>query len=246
LIAFGGAGPLHAARLAAAMDIDEVHVPLHGGVFSSVGLLLADLRIDTLRSVARLTTDLDTDQICDEFERLEQDARAQLAAQGVDERSVVCERLADVRYSFQVGTETIELDAEELRRDVAKCVAERFSGHFEKRYGYTAPDPIVLVNIRVRATAAAGRLDLRSLADRTGLSKAEQQGSRRAYFGRPARIETVTYPVGLLPEDCVGPAIIELPDTTIVVPPGWSASRREDIGSYALRRGALPETTEES
>jgi N-methylhydantoinase A len=218
------------------MDIGEVHVPVRGGVFSSVGLLLADLRVDTLRSVARQTADLDPEYIGTTFTQLEHEAREQLVAQGVEAGDVRCERLADVRYAFQVATETVELTADELSGDVGKAVAERFTRHFEGRYGYTAPDPVVLVNVRVRATAPAGRLELGGLAGAAASDGGRLPSHRAAYFGGAERVETVTYPVGLLPDSCTGPAVVELSDTTIVIPPGWSARRRADMGTYVLRR----------
>lgn len=245
LIGFGGAGPVHAVALAEVMGMDEVHIPLNGGVFSSIGLLLADLRADELSSVSCSLSRLDGDDLAASYVKLEHAATAQLLAQGASADQITCHRFVDVRYQFQVSAETLPVSSDVLGSDLPAEIAERHDKAYEQQYGHVSADPVIVVNLRIRGTAPAGSLSLRELnRHQTPVAPAAQTQLRAAYFGGTESIATDVY-AGSPPARCFGPAVIELADTTILIPPGWTSQRSPELGSFVLRRVARPDSAEQ-
>jgi N-methylhydantoinase A len=236
LIAFGGAGPLHAASLSASMGITKVVVPPYSGVFSALGLLLADFRQDYVRSIAQPLLEVSADTVLETFAELERTAAADAEAQGVPADSVRLERRVDLKYDYQIAEMTLPFP-EDLRGDELAAVLTRaFSEEHEREFRYASNDPIDLINLRLRATAPASDLrfaDLGRQGRAVGGSRAAR--SREAYFG--PEVGSLTSPVvvrGDLTTPTEGPLIIEEPDTTVVVPRGWTAALDDGTGSVVI------------
>ena len=104
LIAAGGGGPMHAAALGAELQVKRVVVPLHPGVFSARGMGVAEPRVDVAQTRTVALSALTAGELATLFEELEQEAKAVLAAEGIDPGAVRCERAADVRYRGQEHT----------------------------------------------------------------------------------------------------------------------------------------------
>ncbi|HEY3471485.1 MAG TPA: hydantoinase/oxoprolinase family protein [Amycolatopsis sp.] len=209
MVAFGGAGPLYAAALAKELGIKTVLVPAHPGLFSSLGLLVADTE---LHEVAPYQQDLAA-----EFARLTGEVTAELG-----ERAVV-ERLLDMRYRGQRFELRIRLDDGPLTEELLAAARKRFHEEHERTYGRAGDDSLVeIVNLRVRGTlpSPVSLEDVLRLPPPPGRTP----GTRDCRFA-----ETVATPVlsrsdvGAEPID--GPLVVEDMDATTLVPPGARVHR---------------------
>ena len=223
LIAFGGAGPIHAAALAENLGITRVLVPLFPGLFSALGLLLADYRHDYIHSIALALDKIDPQAIVRQYEELEAAAREELLQEGVTEGAIRFERQVDLKYGYQVSELTLPFPSEAKLANLRTELARLFTEAHKQAFGYDRDDAIELVNLRLQALASAGRVRFTDLVAPVSAAEQEQSISRQAYFG-PAR-GTLETPVRCrvdITEEQAGPLIVEEPDTTVVVPPGWS------------------------
>jgi N-methylhydantoinase A len=220
LLPFGGAGPMHAAALADELQMDRILCPRASGVLSALGLIASDRRRDTARTVLLSGDELTGERVAREVDEL----RAGLGA-GLEDSE------AEVTYELRYAGQAFELpiagpvipDPEEL--------AESFAAEHERRFGYRDPEAeIELVNIGLAlvvpgpdprpAAAPAGRLE---------------RGTRQARFGREwteAEVLRGEPEAGL---NATGPCIFELPEATLVVPPGWEAEV-DEMGTIAAVR----------
>ncbi len=231
MVAFGGAGPMHAAALADDLGVREVIVPRHPGLFSAVGLLAADLRADRVQSVMRPIEAVEPGWLDRRFHGL--DAEAQAAVRDGDaRRQVVVQRGLDLRYVGQSYELTVPAGA-----DLA-MVAEAFRARHADIYGYApAREPIEVVNARVTAFGIMPPLPLWE-APSAPRAAHGPQARRRAYLGGEWREVPVLRREALVPGDEVaGPAIVEEDDATTIVPAGWRCAAGE-AGTLRLRRAA--------
>jgi N-methylhydantoinase A len=207
LLAFGGAGPLHAAAIADELDMDTVLVPFASGVLSAVGLVVAERRRDLVESVLLAGDDLTRDAIGEVVERLAERGRDELGAPQADVRPGY-----DLRYAGQAFELTIPGDP---RPDPGE-LREAFEGAHEERYGYADSDSALeLVTVRVAVALDAAELPGGDEHER------EERDSREARFGDEVHDVKV---VSGVPAELDGPAIVELPEATLVVPPGWTCT----------------------
>ena len=231
LVAFGGAGPLHASALADALDIPRVVIPRTAGVLSALGLVLTDRIHDASTSMVRRFADVSPDTLEAAFEPLEREGRDRLAVEGnerdgTDEADpIVLERAIDLRYVGQSFDLTISLPDEPVTRSVLEDASRRFHEQHERRYGHASPDePIELVTVRLRAR---GLVDTPTLAApvRDGDPDSAIKAERPVGFdGRT--LDTRIYDRGRLPADATleGPAIVEGTESTVVIRPGQHAT----------------------
>lgn len=236
LVAFGGAGPIHAAALAESLGISRVQVPLFPGLFSALGLLLADYRHDYIRSVALALDKIDPQVIVRQYEDLEATAREELLQEGVSEEAIRFERQVDLKYGYQVSELTLPFPSAVKSADLRTELVRLFTEAHKQAFGYDRDDAIELVNLRLRALASAGRMRFSDLVSHGMDENRGIEGSRQAYFGptRGVLPTPVLRRAGVTTEKA-GPLIVEEPDTTVVVPPGWVVQRDEQ-GNLLLRR----------
>ncbi|MGZ8665860.1 MAG: hydantoinase/oxoprolinase family protein [Solirubrobacterales bacterium] len=209
LMPFGGAGPMHAAAIADQLEIARVLCPRAGGVLSALGLCASERRRDTARTVMLSGAELSAERIGAKTAEL---ISAQRGGLGEAEPRVVYE----LRYrgqAFELGVPgPPSPDPEELR--------ERFESAHERRYGYRDPDgEVELVDIRLGMVAPGPEPRPVAAPSEAALTRS----SRRARFGGEwieAQVLRGEPPAGTTAE---GPAIFELPETTLVLPPGWAA-----------------------
>jgi N-methylhydantoinase A len=234
LLAFGGAGPVHAAALAEELQIPEVIVPPAPGAFSALGLVASDLRRDYSRTLYANLADVDPARVADAIAAMEVDAVAMLdAAQVPQERRAII-RQADLRYRRQAYELTVPLIEGRISRLVTDALAEAFHAKHAQTYGHANPaEPVQLVNLRV---TALGRRPALALAQRADPNSARTR-ERDVWFATTGFVATpVHWRPGLVPDTVVaGPAIIEALDSTTVVPPGWQA-QIDEFGCIRLNR----------
>jgi N-methylhydantoinase A len=222
LVAFGGNGPIAAAAVAAALSIRKVLVPPAPGVFSAVGLLLADVEHEFTSSVLVSASDMSAAEFTRVFAELEARARATMQEEGHPNDRIRLKRVAELRYSGQAYELPVAVRPEDQYPDVLTHFHEE---HF-RTYGHRSDgDPVDFVSIRIFARvepleALMGYGRLAALAARAG--QLQPHGLRRAYFGKSVGFaDTPVISRAALGADWrCGPLIIEEYDSTCVVPPG--------------------------
>jgi N-methylhydantoinase A/oxoprolinase/acetone carboxylase beta subunit len=242
LCAFGGAGPLQAAELAAIVGIPEVVIPPNPGVTSAAGLLTADLRYDLGRSYLMPLAQVDPEPLGALFDRHEAELREQLRDDGCAEEAMTVDRAADLRYNGQGYELKVPLPAGELTRPALEQLASAFHADHEREFGHHFPElEIEFVNLRL---TAVGKLPHIVHAAASGTSVAEARiASTQVTFSAPGggveSRDTDVYRRELLPvgERVAGPAIVVQSDSTTLVPPGWDAVR-DAVGNLRLTRSA--------
>ena len=213
LVAFGGAGPMHAAALADSLGVATISVPRANGVLSALGLLAAPERHDSSRTIRESITSVDPDTVESEYEQL----TARVREDSSDRTSANITREADLRYAGQSHELTVEVDDP----FTATEAEERFHAAHERIRGYRLDDePIEIVTIRVNGTIPAG-----TVAFTHEGKYSEPVDHREAFFDGQFQ-ETPVYErdrlqVGTTVE---GPAILEGGESTVVVPPEWEGT----------------------
>jgi N-methylhydantoinase A/oxoprolinase/acetone carboxylase beta subunit len=233
LVAFGGAGPLHAAEVADSLEIPEVLVPPHPGITSAGGLLTSDLKYDQMRTVFQLQGNVDVERLNRELDQLEDELRGWLRRDGVADDDIEVVRSLDCRYVGQ---------GYELRVTVEGAFTEHALDQFhvlhEREYGSAYGDPVEVVNARV--TAIGTRPALAELPVTGGSLDEALIGESESHFRVDGELRAVTtrfYDRHVLPVDetIPGPAVIFHLDTTTVVPLSWSA-RADRSGNLILTK----------
>ncbi len=222
LIAFGGAGPVHAVALAEELGIPEVIIPPAPGAFSALGLVATDLKRDYARTLYADLGSVSPERIAGTFAAMEEAGAAMLEASGVpaDQRALV--RMADVRYRRQAYELTIPVGNGKITSSVLGELASAFHARHEQTYGHAnRAEPVQLVTLRL--TALGRRKDI-TLAQ-TGDPSAARVRHRDVWFAATGFVETdVHWRDGLIPGTVLtGPVVIEALDSTVVIPPGWRA-----------------------
>jgi N-methylhydantoinase A len=226
LVAFGGNGPLFACGIAQALGIKRIVVPPAAGLFSSFGLLYADVEHHFARTFRRLLRGTDLAPVDAAWRELAEAARAQLAADGFPDADMQITRSAALHYKGQSYELVVPVPDGKLDASVAALLEERFGVEHERVYGHRAgPDePVELVSIQVigRGMSRSGGVPAELRMTRPEPDAGEP---RLAYFG--AEQGWVMTPVlrrSDLKKPLRGPAIVEEYDATVLVAPGATAS----------------------
>lgn len=221
LIAFGGAGPVHAAEIAKELEIPWTIVPPYPGVTSAYGLVVTDLIHDYVQTFLMNMKRLELHQMNEAYERLEWCGNEDLSKDGIRPENRKFNRSADMRYLGQVYTLNVEASGGELNdQDVEKMV-RRFNDSHESIYGFKVEgEPIEIVNLRVKAIGIIRKLKPKKNEEKKIRLNNPLKGKRKAYFLKNEFMDTSVYDrEKLLPGDVIrGPAIIEQIDSTIVIP----------------------------
>ena len=219
LFAFGGNGPVFACGMAAALGMKRIVVPPSAGLFSSFGLLYADVEHHYSRTFRRLLRGSDRREIERAWDALAKQAREQLAAEGFVSEKAKIRRSAALHYHGQTYELTVALPDGPI--DFG-ALEEAFGREHEKTYGHRAgaDEPVELVSIQV---VGQGLREGPNVPERVRPSRGEPQPPppRRAYFG--SWMETPVMRRSDLARPRTGPLIVEEYDATCVVPPGARA-----------------------
>jgi N-methylhydantoinase A len=233
LVAFGGAGPMHAAGVADDLDIGTVIVPVASGVLSAYGLLDADERYDRVRTHLTRLDEADPDRVAAVVTDLADDALAESTA-----ADPTVEFEADLRYAGQSFELTVPIDLP-FDPDAARS---RFHAEHERTHGYRMDAAVELVNLRATVRAERSVAETRYEADGDSLL-----GTRTVDFGGEAHEAAVHDRLAVPASETVeGPAVLEQAESTTVVPPEWTATVRPN-GALVIRpRGADAEAADGS
>jgi N-methylhydantoinase A len=224
MVAFGGAGPVHAHRIAAALGIPEVIYPVNAGVASAFGLMVAPMTSNFVQTYKVRVDRIDWVKLNGIFTDME--ARAAQAFEGQAMTDAIFERLADFRYLGQGFESLVTLPDGPYGDTDRQRFEELMRQEYARLFGRTVQGvPFEIVNLRLNARANRGHhiIDF----DYAGAARGPaRKGSRLAYFAEFGKyLETDVYDRGGLQPGASleGPAIIEEKDTTIVVPPQATA-----------------------
>ena len=254
LMAFGGAGPLHACGVAHSLGIGTVFVPPAPGLFSAFGLLRAKVEHHTVRTVLARTDTVEPAVVQEVLDEMRDDLVARAREEGFNESEVECAASIDLRYAGQSSEITVGIDAPRVAESVLREAERRFEDEYERTYGHRgAVKAFELVNCRLVArierdasAAPTGGFDTEQVAATVrgeergmgtgGTSADGSERTRQVYFGPELGwIDTaIVTRVDLGSTARPGPAIVEEYDSTVVVPPGWSM-HRDEHGSIVLR-----------
>ena len=228
LVAFGGAGPVPAGRLAADLKMKKIIVPPAPGVTSALGLLMADPRRDYVRSRLRLMSELDAAELSATLSDLQAQAEREFTAEGYALGQLRREFAVDVRYLGQGYELTIPLgDSSEVAPEDVAAARARFDEAHEKAFGHAAPDEEAeAVNYRLRASAVVPKAELKRQAEAKAGAHIARAGERPACFdSAKGMIPCPVYDrTRLAPGHRFdGPAIVDQLDSTTVVYPGQRA-----------------------
>lgn len=224
MVAFGGAGPLHAARLARELEMRRVLVPLTPGILCAMGLLMTDLRTDYALTRIALLDGTDPAALASIFGELEQQATRWFDDEGIVPERRQIRRVVEARYAGQNYELAVEVPADEIDADTLNIIGERFAAEHNRLYGFVAEDgQVQLVTYRLEASGIVGKAQLPAYplvgSDASAAVMVERdvwcaitKGFRRNHVYDRQKLRPGN--------EIVGPAIIDQMDTTTVVPAG--------------------------
>ena len=226
LFAFGGNGPVFAAAMAEALSMKRIVIPPSPGLFSSFGLLYADVEHHYSRTFRRLLGEADPEEVNRVWEEMAAEARAQLHAEGFADSQIRLRRAGAMHYKGQIFELTVPVPDGRLDRAALLQLEDAFGDEHETTYGHRAgkEEPVELVNIQV---VGQGIPDRPAVPDRVEFDHADRPSTaaRQAYFGpRSGWLETPVIARADLGTPRQGPLIVEEYDATCVVPPGATAA----------------------
>jgi len=218
LIAYGGAGPLHAGALARQAGMRRIIVPAHSGAFSALGCLVSPLRYDAVQTYRARLDGWDVKVIEDRFRSLEQQCLHPLVEEGHAVESVLIARSIDLRYTGQNYEINVPYDA-----GGATLLRGAFERLHRKLYGYATGENVECVNLRVTARVES---DVRMMPLAQASAPAAPAGHQRAFFPDTGAVTIPRYERGALAvaQGISGPAVIGDEWSTTVVYPGQRAA----------------------
>jgi N-methylhydantoinase A len=213
LVAFGGAGPMHAARIAEELEITRVLCPQAAGVLSALGLVVSDRRRDRVRSVLLRGEELRPGRIGATVAGLAAEARVELPGARIE-----------VSYDLRYRGQAFELTIEGPERPDPAFLRQSFDRAHHERYGYSDPQAeLELVSVHVAAVQEGAKPKLEA-----DIAPRATHVMRAAVF-KGERLDTTVVRGALATGyELDGPAVCELPEATVVVPPGWRGTVRGD------------------
>lgn len=225
LVAFGGAGPLHAVELARALNMTKIIIPAYPGIASAFGMLSADVRHDYVQTYIAVSNKVDAKRLQSIYQHMEKQGIHQLSNEGFSDQSIILHRYADLRYVRQAYELQVPLKNGSLTTEDISSAAQSFHAHHERNYGYARRnEPVEFVNLRL---VALGKLPEMQPAKTISKGKKALQpiDYRKVFFEGTSPLKTAIYQREHLHkgQHISGPAIIEQLDSTIVIFPNYQA-----------------------
>ena len=241
LVAFGGAGPLHACYLADWLGMQHVIIPPNPGVTSAYGLLLTDVRVDLVHTDVQREDRLDVDRIATEIQDLEHRVAARLEDEGLLTQQTRLDHFVDMRYAGQAYEIRIPLSIDSATAGIQDHIQQaitKFHASHKDLYGYSyaGKELVELVNVGVTGLGLLRRPHVPQ-AQPAGTSPEHARTGQTAVYFSKSTLDTPVYDRSALQtgNELSGPAIIQQYDATTVVEPGWSG-RVDQWGTLRLER----------
>ena len=221
LMSFGGAGGLHVCALADILGINQAMVPLHSGVLSALGMLVAPRSREHSLTLNQLMNDLNASLVEKKFKQMEHNAIQELGAEGVESRHLAHQRQVDLRYQGQSYCITVAW------RDADQALLS-FSDAHKQRFGHNMDQPIELVNLRVLSSGPQPKLNLKP-----PVAKKRAQTKTQAPSGN--MVQAIARADLCEGQEISGPAIITEEVSTTYVCAGWQC-RIDPAGNLLLKK----------
>lgn len=237
IVAYGGGGAMYAVDLARELGVGTVVIPPLPGYASAFGAVRVDVKHEFTAAIHKVESELNFQELNRSMDELVAEGLKTLEREGIAEKDRIIQRFVDVKYFDQSQYFTVEVPPGEIRD--LKEITDRFLQAMKARYGYILPPGFVeveIVNLRVVAWGVVPKPELRRL-DRPGPVERALKGKRKVYFEESNGFteadiyERLELPTGGTFE---GPAIVEQPDTTTVMPPGCVA-KVDDYGNLIIK-----------
>jgi N-methylhydantoinase A len=240
VVVAGGAGPLHAAAIAAELEVALLVVPRESSIFCAAGMLMCDFQHDAVRALKAPLGELDAAAVGEDLAELAASGRETLRAEGVADAAISFAASLDLRYAGQWHELEVPLTWDPARAPDLAAMRERFDAEHDRIFGYSSRgDTIECLALRLSARGETPKPDLGDAIETT-TEAASRPVTRRSTWSAGSRelVDTPVYDGHRLGAgfETAGPAIVELATTTIVVPDGFALSvdRR---GSFILVAG---------
>jgi N-methylhydantoinase A len=240
LVAYGGAGPLHASAVARELGITHILIPGAPGHFSACGMLFGDLRYDYVHTMFSSLKDLDFELFEKVFREHEAEGKRTVQNGGVGVRETQVTRALDMRYVGQEHLVTIDVPLDCFARQDRAEIKRLFDTEHEQRYGTSvASEPAEVAGLRTAVTGILAKPKFERIAAGTELPPAEAlRGTRQAFFGGAFLATAVFNRTDLLNGNRIaGPAVIEEHASTTVLMPGDELVV-DALGNLAISVGA--------
>ncbi len=232
LLAFGGAGGLHACALAESLEISTVLVPQHAGVLSALGMLIADVAKDYSASVLSPTDQLARAALKEKYEELSGRAIADLSAEGFEAASIALEANIAMRYRGQAFEIAVPFTPE----TTVECLVERFHELHQMRYGYANSSRATeVVQMGLRAIGRTQKPSFSVQLEGSAPASMRHDVRETIFDGRWYRAAVLRREELTAGMQGAGPAIIASGESTTLVPPGWNWSIGS-VGTFVLRK----------
>ena len=241
---FGGGGALHACAMLDEVGLAKAIVPRYPGVTSAMGCVIADMRQDFVQTINSGVNDTDPTVIFEYLQNHVREGHRALDAAGTNFESRVTSFTFDMAYQGQTHTVNVPIDINVSNEVVAVPSLDQISNAFDLEYKKTFGRLLEngvrrIINIRTSVTGKRPRFDLATLAPKGGVIKQAFKGTRSVHFG-DQWYDTNIYDRLELPVGAVipGPAILEQPDTTVLIEPEL-VGRIDDYGNTLIERSKL-------
>lgn len=230
LVAFGGAGPMHAVELARELDIKQILIPRFPGTFSAWGMLQSDIRHDFSVTHYAISDEVDPEQLANLFKQMLDDGTKTLTEEGVPSNRMEFIRSVDLRYVGQEYTINVPLDA---AVDLEAAI-EKFHDLYQSRYGHALHGAAVeIINLRL---AAVGRLERAENSTSSKQSSEEPLVAHRDIIFNGQGHHSPIYKRDFLPKRQAfkSPAVVEETSATTIIPPGYTF-QIDDTGNLLIQ-----------
>ncbi|WP_309493276.1 hydantoinase/oxoprolinase family protein [Candidatus Hecatella orcuttiae] len=240
LVAFGGAGPLHACEIARELAIPHIVVPPLPGITSAIGLLLADVSYDYSMTIMQASKGLDPEKLEEHFTELEEKAYQRLRGDGFADDKISIHRIAECRYRGQSYELRVPLHTAGAAEETLKNLVQEFHRTHHREYGVSFPErEIEIVHIHVLGVGKTSPFVWKRIERGTEKPDSALKAERKVLFevdGEPQWVQTPCYERGDLRAGNVvkGPAIVEQPDSTTLIDFGYKAEV-DDYGNLIIK-----------
>lgn len=228
LVSFGGAGSLHACAVAKELGIKEIIIPFSPGIFCSIGLLVADIKYDYVKSKIMLAEKNNIKEINEIFSKMISQGKKMLDKEGIFEENREYILTIDARYKRQNYELQLTIPEKKLDEEILNDIKGQFHKEHMKNYGYFDENqPIELINYRVNAIGKTPKPDMPKYPIKDSLNPPIPNANRQVYFDEnKGFVECPIYTRDDLDagHEIFGPAVVEQMDTTILINPGWNAN----------------------
>jgi N-methylhydantoinase A len=223
MVAFGGAGPVHAYGVAKTLGLRQFIVPACAGVASAVGFLVSPLSFDFIRTYMMHLDKIDWKALNEIYEEMEAEGREYLHRAGVKDEEITVARSAEMRYVLQGREIDVPIPAGKLSEEQLSVIEGAFNDEHAQKYGWMYPDLDVMgLNWKIVVSGPDPKFQLSEVqAEGRALGKAKK-GQRKVYFPETGFVDCDVYDRYLLPPNIQmeGPLVVEETESTTVVGPG--------------------------